>query len=109
MKKIRVTESALRQIVKESVNKVLTELDWKTYANAARKRFIQAHKGNIHDRIKNPEMVLRGNKLAQQSLEMFEKQYGVSIYDASNPNWRNSHPGHPAIKAYREYMNNINL
>ena len=36
-KLIRLTESDLHRIVKESVNKVLTELDWKTYANAAGK------------------------------------------------------------------------
>ncbi len=31
---IRLTENDLHRIVKESVNKVLTELDWKTYANS---------------------------------------------------------------------------
>ena len=36
-KLIRLTESDLHRIVKESVNKVLTELDWKTYANAEKK------------------------------------------------------------------------
>lgn len=36
-KRVRLTESDLHRIVKESVNKVLTELDWKTYANAAKK------------------------------------------------------------------------
>jgi len=36
-KLIRLTESDLHKIVKESVNKVLTELDWKTYASAANK------------------------------------------------------------------------
>ena len=35
-KLIRLTESDLHGIVKESVNRVLTELDWKTYANAAK-------------------------------------------------------------------------
>ena len=34
---IKMTESDLHQIIKESVNRILTELDWKTYANAARK------------------------------------------------------------------------
>lgn len=34
---IRLTESDLHRIIKESVNKVLTELDWKTYANAEKK------------------------------------------------------------------------
>lgn len=37
MKKIiRLTEQDLHRIVKESVNRVITELDWKTYNNAAR-------------------------------------------------------------------------
>lgn len=31
-KLIRLTESDLHKVIKESVNKVLTELDWKTYA-----------------------------------------------------------------------------
>ena len=34
---IRLTESDLHNIVKEFVNKVLTELDWKTYASASDK------------------------------------------------------------------------
>ena len=34
---INITESDLHNIVKESVNKVLTELDCRTYANAAKK------------------------------------------------------------------------
>lgn len=38
---INLTESDLHKIVRESVNKVLTELDWRTYANAAKKRDAQ--------------------------------------------------------------------
>ena len=41
--KIRLTESELNQIVAESVKEVLSELDWKTYMNAARK---SAQRGN---------------------------------------------------------------
>ena len=38
MKKlVRLTESDLHRVIKESVNKVLTDLDWRTYANAAKK------------------------------------------------------------------------
>ena len=37
-----ITESQLRNIIAESVKKVLSELDWKTYANAAKK----AHEQN---------------------------------------------------------------
>ena len=38
---INLTESDVHKIVRESVNKVLTELDWRTYANAAKKRDAQ--------------------------------------------------------------------
>jgi hypothetical protein len=37
-KLVRLTEDDLHRIIKESVNNILTELDWKTYANAADKR-----------------------------------------------------------------------
>ena len=36
--RVRLTESQLRNVIKESVKQVLSELDWKTYANAAKKR-----------------------------------------------------------------------
>jgi hypothetical protein len=35
--KIRLTESQLHRVIKESVKKVLRELDYKTYQNAAKK------------------------------------------------------------------------
>lgn len=33
-RKIRLTESDLHRVIKESVNNILSELDWKTYQNA---------------------------------------------------------------------------
>ena len=36
-KTIRLTESDLHRVIKESVKQCLTELDWRTYANAAKK------------------------------------------------------------------------
>lgn len=38
---IRMTESEFKKMVNESVKKILTELDWKTYMNASRKRKLQ--------------------------------------------------------------------
>lgn len=35
--RIRLTETQLHQVIKESVGKVLSELDWRTYASAAKK------------------------------------------------------------------------
>ena len=50
---IRLTESDLHNIVKESVNKVLTEMDWKTYMNAARKWADKLHKNPAHPKRKS--------------------------------------------------------
>ena len=33
----KLDENKLRRVIKESVKKVISELDWKTYANAANK------------------------------------------------------------------------
>jgi hypothetical protein len=41
-RRVRLTEGDLHRIVKESVNRMLTELDWKTYQNAAKKAHLRA-------------------------------------------------------------------
>ena len=46
---IRLTEGDLHRIIKESVNNVLTELNWKTYANAANKRAEQGNEKKATD------------------------------------------------------------
>lgn len=35
--RIRLTESKLRNVIAESVKKIISELDWKTYDSAMRK------------------------------------------------------------------------
>ena len=45
---VRLTESDLHRVIRESVNQILSELDWKTYANAAKKRKDQ-YKNNPAD------------------------------------------------------------
>ena len=94
-KLIRLTESDLHNIVKESVNKILTELDWKTYASAGKK----AGKGGSIDmqRELNPngkpnqwlkDAVAarhRADKFYQQAKNQFNKDYGYKNgkrYDA---------------------------
>ena len=44
---IRLTESDLKQMVAESTKKILSELDWKTYANAAKKAREQGSNGTF--------------------------------------------------------------
>lgn len=48
-KLIRLTEADLHKLIKESVKNVLTELDWRTYVNAARKREAQGLNTNAND------------------------------------------------------------
>jgi hypothetical protein len=38
MRRVRLTEGQLHNVIRESVNQILNELDWKTYASAARKK-----------------------------------------------------------------------
>ena len=45
---IRLTESDLHRVIKESVNNILSELDWKTYANASQKRKEQGDLDKAH-------------------------------------------------------------
>ena len=76
-KRIKLTESDLHRIIKESVNKVLTELDWKTYANAAKKAREQAsldwENANFNDYDKN---FTRARKFSNASADELDKQYG---------------------------------
>ena len=69
-KLIRLTESDLHKIVKESVNKVLTELDWKTYASAANKsnrRYFE----NGH----NKKDLGRVGKFSDAAVKAFKEKY----------------------------------
>ena len=38
MRRVRLTEGQLHNVIRESVNKILNEIDWKTYNNAALKK-----------------------------------------------------------------------
>jgi hypothetical protein len=73
-RRIRLTEGDLHRIVKESVSQVLTELDWKTYINAARKRQMQGKTD-------------KSSNLADYAQQQFNRQhfngygaYGVTDY-----------------------------
>ena len=102
-KLIRLTESDLHRIVKESVNQVLTELDWKTYANAARKRYDNAYADNS-GRATNQQELEKGNQLSQAANNAFQKQHGgTTINTASQPQQAGYYD--PAKNDYQNYMN----
>lgn len=64
---VRLNESQLIEIISESVQKVLNELDWKTYQNAANKDY-------------NP---MRAREFSQAALDKFNSEYA---YDDKNGN-----------------------
>ena len=70
-KLIRLTEGDLHRIVKESVNRILTELDWKTYMNAGDKALAR------HDNE-------RAKKFWDTAANRFEKDYGDEESDVRN-------------------------
>lgn len=74
-KLVKLTETDLHRIIKESVNKVLTELDWRTYASAAEKR-AQQGKANQSDALIN------------KANDEFSKKHmgnGTNSYQDGNP------------------------
>ena len=91
-KTIRLTESDLHRIVKESVNKILTELDWRTYANAAKKAGTETigriKSGEKFNDLKNDKDFAKRarqhnafrNQAVQGSREKF-KDYGGEDFD----------------------------
>lgn len=85
--RIKLTESQLHKVIEESVKRVLSELDWKTYANAAKKRQAQ----------KNWQSA---DRLRDQMVKSFNDKYGESDYEYSNYN------GIPTEKSARFQMDN---
>lgn len=77
---IRLTESDLHRIIKESVNNVLTELDWKTYANAARL---------------TKDRDYRSHTFADKAAREFNKKHSINN---SNINYNNPSVGEYEIK-----------
>ena len=82
MKKItRLTESQLRSVVKESVKQVLSELDWKTYDNAARKRYDQWAKYYWRGDEEDKKNFKSYEKLMGAAKDAFDRDYGYSDED----------------------------
>ena len=85
---IRMTESDLHQLVKESVNKILTELDWKTYASAAEKQHDKNYK-----KIRGKYDTDRENRFKKAAADTFNRDYGVNTDPTDNlsPNQNSYH------------------
>ena len=75
---VRLTENQLKAMVTESVRKALNEIDWKTYANAAKKR-LQQYKDSDRKDMEKFDKFYDLNKMAN---ERFSDEYiGNMKYD----------------------------
>lgn len=77
---IRLTESDLHQMVKESVNKILSELDWRTYASANEKatnQFLDKARGSasLND-LNNDRRARQANGFRKASVDALNKKFG---------------------------------
>lgn len=82
MKKIRLTERDLHNIVAESVNRIISELDWRTYDNAKNK----ANKdlSNSDDEEFTKKRTRQRNAFDKMSTDKMYKQYGVKPKDVDD-------------------------
>ena len=79
--KIKLTESDLHRIIKESVKQVLSELDWRTYQSAAEKSMKQSHNGDLspQERAFNKQ---RSYAFDNDADKKFRNKHGRSRYSA---------------------------
>ena len=70
MRRVRLTEGQLHNVIRESVNQILNELDWKTYDNAERKRYHQMKNQDDNDEYHREVM-----PLASAAAEAAIRQY----------------------------------
>ena len=79
--RIRLTESQLHNIIKESVKQMLSELDWKTYDNAARKKYDQWAKYYWRGDEEDKKNFKSYERLKDAARDAFDRDYGYSDED----------------------------
>jgi hypothetical protein len=97
---IRLTESDLHNIVKESVNKILSEMDWKTYMNAARKRKKQADDDRIPFSYERNSYDDKADELEKHAQKMFSMKHGKNGEDHNYEGESPSFMGRNSINPY---------
>jgi hypothetical protein len=76
---IRLTEGDLYKIIKESINNILTELDWRTYDSAGQKALKKSKEIDKSNKDSSNKMYQRALKFNKASDKAYEKQtYGQS-------------------------------
>ena len=80
----KLDENKLRRVIKESVKKVISELDWKTYANAANKSLERGNTSYWKDKGENPNSAIgkavdargRAQRFGNAAKNAFNRDYG---------------------------------
>ena len=76
--KVRLTESQLHNVIKESVKQVLSELDWKTYQNAAKKSHLKALDNDDMSNNEYYNELDRNRRFRQAAEDAFNRDYGTN-------------------------------
>lgn len=96
MAKIKLTESELHRIVKESVQEVLNELDWRTYDNARGKALDKAdNTDNVYEKQRR---INQANDFSSASTKGYSKQYGLEDFDNNETNRGSRTPTNGELK-----------
>lgn len=78
---VHLTEGQLHNVIKESVKQVLSELDWKTYDNAANKRYGQWAKYYWRDDEEDKKNFKSYRRLKGAARDAFDRDFGYSDKD----------------------------
>lgn len=80
--KVRLTESQLHSVIKESVRQMLSELDWKTYINAAKKRHDQYERLSKQPYMRNfaSDYADKSHELLKHAEKTFNQKHGKNGY-----------------------------
>lgn len=85
---IKLTENDLHRVIKESVNTILSELDWRTYRSAAEKANDRALSlSNSNDVEAKQKIKRQTQNLHKMAKERLNTQYGLD-----RDNWRYTTP-----------------
>ena len=108
-KLIRLTEGDLHKIVKESVNKVLTELDWTTYSNYQKGRMAQANKARKNGDYEKENMyrqkAVQGGNAAGNAMR---QKHGFDSIDDFNQTAQRARNGMTLPQNNPKYQNYMN-
>lgn len=84
MKRVQLTESQLKQVISEAVEKILTEMDWQIYVDTAKERLKQSkNKKRMFRNLKgwtDKDLEDRAKELRKHASEMRDKQYKINKY-----------------------------